>query len=117
MLRFKVVAILAFALLSFAACWERVSKRYIIADNKTYESSLFRQHCAVCHGSEGDGKTLDDATIVPSLREGEFKMKTETEIYKQISEGGNGMSPFRNQLSEKELRMMTDFVYKDLRGQ
>jgi mono/diheme cytochrome c family protein len=89
----------------------------VIADSKDYEASLFRQHCAVCHGPEADGRTLDDGKVVPSLREGEFKAKTDAEIYKQISQGGNGMTPFRDQLTERELQMMADFVRKRLRQQ
>ena len=89
----------------------------MITDNKTYEASLFRQNCAICHGPEAEGKTLDNGTQVPSLREGEFKKRSEAEIYDQIANGGNGMTPFRNQLSERELNMMEGFVYRNLRNQ
>lgn len=117
MFKLKVVVVLMFAVMGFAACLDSTSKRNVIADSKSYETSLFRQHCAICHGKEADGKTLDDGTIVPSLREAEFKFKTGAEIYRQISEGGNGMAPFRGQLTERELRIMADFVHKGLRGQ
>ncbi len=117
MYRLKLLTILLFAVFPIVACLESGPGKYVIADSKAYEASLFRQHCAICHGPEGEGRTLDDGTIVPSLRTGEFKMKTEGEIYKQIAEGGNGMLPFRNQLTERELRLMTEFVKRDLRGQ
>jgi mono/diheme cytochrome c family protein len=99
-----------------ASCVDSKPKRYVITDSKAYEASLFRQNCSICHGKEADGRTLDDGTKVPSLREGEFKHKTESEIYDQIANGGNGMVPHRNQLSERELRMLTEFVRRDLRG-
>ena len=99
------------------ACASGKPKQYMITDNKTYEASLFRQNCAICHGPEAEGKTLDNGTKVPSLREGEFKKKTESEIYEQIANGGNGMTPFRNQLTERELNMMAGFVYHNLRNQ
>ncbi len=88
---------------------------YSIAASKTYEASLFRQHCAICHGPEGDGRTLDDGTIVPSLRHGDFKKRTPGEIRRQIVEGGNGMAPFGSQLSEREVQMMVDLVHDKLR--
>ena len=88
----------------------------MIADSKKYEASLFRQNCAICHGAEAEGKTLDDGKQVPSLRSSEFKFRTEPEIYRQISEGGNGMLPFRGLLSDREIRLLTELVYKDLRG-
>lgn len=113
----KLLVFLIFVVFGLVSCFDSKPKRYVIADSKAYEASLFRQNCAICHAPEGDGKTLDDGTIVPSLREGEFKFKTENEIYKQISAGGNGMTPFRDQLTERELNLMTKFVHDDLRKQ
>lgn len=116
MRKLKFSAIGLFFLFGLFACAGSSEKGIVIADSKKYEASLFRQNCAICHGAEGEGKTLDDGKPVPSLRTGEHKFKTEAEIYRQISEGGNGMTPFRNQLSGRELQLMTEFVYKDLRG-
>ena len=115
MLHLKLAVIFIFGIFAISACFSSGPKRYVIADSKAYEASLFRQHCAVCHGPEGEGKTLDDGTKVPSLREGEFKFKSEDEIYNQISNGGNGMTPFRDQLTQREIKLMTSFVHYDLR--
>ena len=114
---FKLLISLIFASIGVSACFNSKPTRYIIADSKSYETSLFRQHCAICHGAEADGKTLEDGTVVPSLRSGDFKAKTEAAIFKQISEGGSGMLPFRGQLTERELRLLTEFVRRDLRGE
>jgi mono/diheme cytochrome c family protein len=116
MRRLKIIVLFAFALFGIAACYSSKPKGYVIADSKTYDASLFRQYCAVCHGPEAAGKITDDGKKVPSLREADFKFRTRDEIFKQISQGGNGMPPFKDQLTERELQMMTDFVYKDLRG-
>lgn len=115
MFRVKLLVILCFALIGFTGCFDSQPKAVVIAQSKSYEASLFRQNCAICHGPEANGRTLDDGTVVPSLRQGEFKFRTEEEIYKQIAEGGHGMLPFRNQLTERELRLLTEFVRKDLR--
>jgi mono/diheme cytochrome c family protein len=111
----KSLAALLFMPVVFAACMGRSAGEYSLSESKEYGASLFRQNCAICHGPEGNGKTIDDGTVVPSLRTGEFKFKTEEEIYKQIAEGGHGMLPFRNQLTERELRMLTDLVRNKLR--
>lgn len=116
MFKVKLFVIGFFILLGFLACSDSKPEGFVIADSKKYEASLFRQNCAICHSVNGEGKTLDDGKIVPSLRSGEFKFKTEAEIYKQIADGGNGMTPFRLLLSERELKLMSEFVYKDLRG-
>lgn len=114
--RAKLFAVAMFAAIGLAGCFGG-SGRYVIGESKVYEASLFRQNCAICHGPEGDGKILDDGTKVPSLREGDFKAKTENQIYDQIANGGNGMVGFRRQLSEREMRLLVDLVKRDLRGQ
>ncbi len=100
-----------------AACLRTKPTRYSITTSKAYEASLFRQNCAICHGPEGEGKTLEDGRQIPNLREGDFKYKTDDQIYHHISDGGNGMIPFRNQLTTREIDMMVNFVQKDLRIQ
>ena len=77
--RFKFALTLLFAIAGAVSCLSSKSSRYSITDSKSYEASLFRQNCAVCHGPEGEGKTLDDGKQIPNLRDGEFKFKTEAE--------------------------------------
>lgn len=115
MLSLKLVIIFVFGILGLCACLSSKPANFVISESKTYEASLFRQNCAICHGPEGEGKMLENGTKVPSLREGEFKFRTEDEIYKQISNGGNGMTPFRDQLTERELHLMAQFVHDKLR--
>jgi len=116
MFRTKLLVLIIFAIIALVSCLDSTPKHYSIANSKAYEASLFRQHCAICHGIEGEGKKLDNGTIVPNMREGELlKFHTEPEIYKQLSAGGNGMTPFRDILTEREMNMMVKFVHDDLR--
>ncbi len=115
MFRTKLLILIIFAILGIASCFSSKTQRYSIANSKDYAASMFRQHCAICHGGEGEGKTLDDGTVVPNMRYGELKFKSEAEIYKQLAEGGNGMTPFRDQLTKRELELMTKFILNDLR--
>jgi mono/diheme cytochrome c family protein len=115
MLRVKLILIGVAVSFAAIACGSAESGRYVVSQNKGYEASLYRQNCAICHGPEGEGKTLDDGTIVPSLRRGEFMAVTESEIYRQIADGGNGMQPFRSQLTEKEIRLLVNLVRNELR--
>ncbi|MCU0239839.1 MAG: cytochrome c [Pyrinomonadaceae bacterium] len=102
----------------FVACSENKSykREFVIADSKSYESSLFRQNCAICHGQEANGKELADGRLVPSLRYGEAAKKTEAEIYDQIKNGKLPMPSFKNQLTEEEIQKMVKFVIRDLQG-
>jgi mono/diheme cytochrome c family protein len=113
--RLKLFIILLFAIAIIAACSKPESKRYAIAESKRYEASLFRQNCAICHGPEGEGKTLEDGRVIPNIRDGEHKYNTDAEIYNHIANGGNGMVPFRDILTEREIRLLVAFVQNDLR--
>jgi mono/diheme cytochrome c family protein len=77
---------------------------------------MFRQNCTICHGPEGEGKTLMDGKVVPGLRNPEGKYRTDSAIHDHIANGGNGMVPFRGILTDREINMMVNFVQKDLRG-
>lgn len=111
----KLSLVLLSAVLFAAACPRTRQQAYKLSDSRDYEASIFRQNCAICHGPEGEGRTLDDGTVVPSLRAGEFKFKSEAEIHRQIENGGNGMPPFRDQLTQREVDMMAAFVHDRLR--
>ena len=114
----KIAIVFLFVAFFVAACVQTQSKRkeFVIAESKSYEASLFRQNCAVCHGNEANGKETADGKLIPSLRYGDAVKKSKQEIYNQISNGGNGMPPFKYQFSEKEIRQMTQFVTRDLQG-
>ena len=112
----KFLILLLFLIILAFACSRSGKARYSITQSKAYEASLFRQNCAICHGPEGEGKTLDDGKQIPNLRDGDFKYKTDAEIYHHIAEGGNGMTPFRGQLTEREINLMVRFVQDELRA-
>jgi cytochrome c553 len=115
-LHVKIFVFLIFTSLTWLACKSQGPGRFSIAESKTYEASQFRQNCAICHGAEGEGKTLMDGRQVPGLRDAEGKYRTDAEIYRHIADGGNGMVPFRSILTEREINLMVNFVQRDLRG-
>ena len=114
---FKIILILSFVLFGIFACssGNATRREFNIAESKSYEASLFRQNCAICHGQEANGKEID-GKLIPSLRYGDAATKSEEEIYQQIKEGKLPMPAFKNQLSEKEIRQMVRFVRRDLQG-
>ena len=60
---FKSLVVILFIGIFIAACVSSNSKRndFVIADSKSYEASLFRQNCALCHGTEANGKESNGA--------------------------------------------------------
>jgi mono/diheme cytochrome c family protein len=114
----KIVTIMIGTVVWMLACSNtQQPPRFVIADSKTYEASLFRQNCTICHGREADGQTLPDGKVIPSLRTTPYKYATDEEIYRHIADGGNGMVPFRNILTDSEIKQLVGFVRKNLRGQ
>jgi mono/diheme cytochrome c family protein len=115
MFRAKLLLTLLFLTFAIIACSGGKKEPYSIQNSKDYEASLFRQNCAICHGPEAEGKTLDNGTQVPNLRHPPYKYKTQAEIYDHIAKGGGGMVAFSGQLSAREIGLLTQFVIQDLR--
>jgi mono/diheme cytochrome c family protein len=116
---FKSKAFVVFLFVAFAvfACsnGKATRKEFVIADSKSYEASLFRQNCAVCHGQEANGREID-GKLIPALRYGEAATLSEEQIYQQIKEGKLPMPAFKNQLTDDEIRRMVKFIRRDLQG-
>lgn len=115
--KFKSTVVLIFIVFAVFACSKGSSQRkeFNITESKSYEASLFRQNCAICHGQEGNGKEMQDS-VIPSLRYGEAATKSEEEIYQQIKFGKLPMPAFKDQLTEEEIQKMVKFVRRDLQG-
>ncbi|MGI8669246.1 MAG: c-type cytochrome [Aridibacter sp.] len=113
----KIAVIFSFLIFGIIACTEQKTSNdgIVIAESKKYEATIFRQNCAVCHGAEAFGKTLDGKPV-PSLRFGDAAKKSRQEIYNQIHNGKLPMPAFKDQLTEREIQMMVDFVMYDLQG-
>lgn len=116
-MKLKILVTLVFLSIFIGACMKTQSSGndFVIEDSKSYEASLFRQNCAVCHGREALGKEVD-GKLIPSLRYGEAATKSETEIYNQIKYGKLPMPAFKDQLTESEIKKMVHFIRHDLQG-
>ena len=113
----KLFVFVLFACFGVFACTVQEARRdgIVIAESKSYEASLYRQNCMICHGAEGYGKTVDGKEV-PSLRFTEAKKRSRAEIYQQIKHGKLPMPSFENQLTETEIERMVDFIMYDLQG-
>ncbi len=113
----KIIVILAFAVFSLFACSDNKQSRdgIVIADSNSYAATIFRQNCAVCHGAEAFGKTVNGQPV-PSLRFGGAEKKSRKEIYQQIANGKLPMPSFKEQLTENEINQMVDFIMYDLQA-
>lgn len=113
----KITIVLSF-IASAIACQNQAAaprKSFVIAESKSFEASVFRQNCAICHGKEADGKEIN-GKFIPSLRYGDAAKKSEQEIYDQIANGKLPMPAFKNQLTDEEIKKMVKFIRRDLQG-
>lgn len=118
MFHLKLFVIFLFVTISVLACVQQTKTKregIVIAESKSYEASLYRQNCAICHGTEAYGKEVD-GKFIPSLRFGDIEKKSEQEIYEQIARGKLPMPAFKNQLTEEEIQKMVIFIRRDLQG-
>lgn len=117
-MKLKIAVVILLVGFVILACSEgkKYRREYVVETSKSYEASLFRQHCAICHGKEANGKEMADGSVVPTLRYGNAAKKSEAEIYDQIKNGKLPMPSFKNQLSEEDIQKMVKFVMRDLQG-
>lgn len=72
--------------------------------------TIFAEHCAGCHGEDGHGGPGG-----PDLREMPLA-QTEEGAIQQVTNGGGGMPPFGEQLSEEEISDVAAFVVHEIVG-
>ncbi len=99
---------LAAALLPSAACGGPSAAR-----DSDPTRTLFRRNCAACHGPRGEGKQLGTMTI-PTLREGRPVTDSDAQLFKQVSDGGKGMPPFKYTLDDPRIEDLIRFVRKEI---
>ncbi len=72
--------------------------------------SLFKANCAVCHGDDGTGTATGRALNAPDLHSEAVQKLTDAQIADQINSGKNNMPPFRNSLSQAQVKELVSFV-------
>ena len=75
--------------------------------------ALFQRNCAMCHGKEGEGGQVGTLRV-PALREGRAVSDADEQLFKQISDGGNGMPPFKFSLTDDQIHDLVRFVREDM---
>jgi mono/diheme cytochrome c family protein len=108
-INFKIFVIIFCATTAILCSCAARKKRLSVQESARVEASLYRQNCTVCHGAEAEGKDIG-GRITPSMRDGDVLQKSDEYLYNQISNGGNGMPAFKNQLTDKEIKNLVAFI-------
>ena len=75
-------------------------------------SAIFDAHCKMCHGATG----VPSASIrkmlpkIPVFDAALFANRTDAELVKQITEGGEKMKPFRDKLTPDEIAAVAKYI-------
>ena len=82
----------------------------LAAQNSSSGAAAFKANCATCHGPDGSGDTsIGKSLNIPDLRSAEVQKLPDTEIATVISDGKNGMPPFKN-LSKAQIHSLVTYI-------
>ena len=101
--------------LSFAGCTSRAPQSAPRAAGAVPVRVLYERNCAVCHGPQGQGTQLGTMKI-PPLRSGAALNEPDEKFFKQISDGGNGMPPFKHTLDDRQIQDLVRFIREEFQG-
>jgi mono/diheme cytochrome c family protein len=99
--------------LSAGGCASRAQKP--AATGAVTPRVLYERNCAVCHGPRGEGTQLGTMKT-PPLNAGAALTDPDEKFFKQISDGGNGMPPFKHTLDDKQIEDLVRFIREELQG-
>ncbi len=75
--------------------------------------AIFKAKCAMCHGADGEGKTVMGAKFnIPNLSSPAIQKDADTVLIEVITKGKNKMPEFGSKLSPSEITEAKNFVRK-----
>ena len=80
---------------------------------------LYKQNCAICHQPTGEGGLVEIEKVklkVPSLKAGHALKHTDEQLAKQITNGGEGMPPFKDKLKKDEIADLVRFIHQEIQA-
>jgi mono/diheme cytochrome c family protein len=96
----------SFAVLAILCAGSRI----LAAQTSSSGAAPFKANCATCHGPDGSGDTsIGKSLNIPDLRSAEVQKLSNTEIATVISDGKNGMPPFKN-LSKDQINSLIKYI-------
>lgn len=108
-LKFITLAMLA-AIYAAACSSSSSSGRLSDADIAAARSIFTTQGCVACHGPDGSGG------VGANLRSGPYAEHPIQRYRDQITNGGNGMPPFKDKLKPEQIDLMARFVKQEFQG-
>ncbi|MGH9739086.1 MAG: c-type cytochrome [Candidatus Acidiferrales bacterium] len=74
-------------------------------------ASLFKSHCAVCHGADGKGDTAIGRSMhMRALGSADVQKMSDKELTTFISDGKGAMPSYKDKLSGSEIKDLVGFI-------
>ena len=73
-------------------------------------AAAFKTNCVVCHGADGTGTPTGKTLKAPDLHSDAVQQMTNAQLVDIISNGKNNMPPFKNSLSEDQIKGLVAYV-------
>ncbi len=79
---------------------------------KAESQTLFKQHCAMCHGADGRGQTpMGKRLNLKDLHSPEIQKQTDAELTTTIRDGKGKMPPFKSKLKPEEIHDLVTYIH------
>ena len=106
----KIKIIITLLAAALAAACSSGSSAIAPKDAVAAKALYVEQKCAACHGANGEGG------IGPGFKTAKPMSHSVEDLAKQITNGGNGMTSFKDTLSQEQISELSKYVYKELQG-
>jgi cytochrome c6 len=74
-------------------------------------ASLFKSHCAACHGADGKGDTgIGKSMHLRSLASPEVQKQSDKELTDMIADGKGGMPAYKSKLTGAQIKELVSHI-------
>lgn len=74
-------------------------------------ASLFKSHCAACHGADGKGDTgIGKSMHLRSLASPEVQKQSDKQLTAMIADGKGGMPAYKSRLSGAQIKALVSHI-------
>jgi mono/diheme cytochrome c family protein len=80
------------------------------AANMAAAKATFGGKCAMCHGPDGAGSEVGKSMNVPDIRSATIQKLPNTELTEVITNGKNGMPPFKGSLNAGQINELVVYI-------
>ena len=86
------------------------AKDFQVPQNTSKGLSLYQQHCAQCHGAQGQGGQRMGIGAIPAINTSRIREMPTPQLLHIVLNGKGRMPPMKNRLQAKDVESIVQFV-------